>query len=50
MEIQQATWWGERASAFIEDHKDRPWFLNLNAVDPHPPFFPPKEFLGPVRP
>lgn len=45
MELQQSTWWAERASAFIEAQKDSPWFLNLNAVDPHPPFFPPKEFL-----
>lgn len=45
MEIQQSTWWAERACAFIETNEDRPWFLNLNAVDPHPPFFPPKEFL-----
>ncbi|WBU60893.1 sulfatase family protein [Paracoccus albus] len=45
MEMQQATWWGERATAFIEKKHDAPWFMNLNAVDPHPPFFPPKEFL-----
>ena len=45
MEVQQSTWWAERASRFIEDHRDGPWFLNLNPVDPHPPFFPPKEFL-----
>jgi arylsulfatase A-like enzyme len=45
MEIQQSTWWAERASAFNETHTGKPWFLNLNAVDPHPPFFPPKEFL-----
>lgn len=50
MALQQSTWWAERASAFIEEHKDGPWFLNLNAVDPHPPFFPPQEFLDRYKP
>ena len=45
MEIQQSTWWAERASEFIRSNAGGPWFLNLNAVDPHPPFFPPQEFL-----
>jgi arylsulfatase len=50
MEIQQATWWGEEATDFVEKDHDKPWFLNLNAVDPHPPFYPPKEFLDKYRP
>ncbi|MBT4638806.1 MAG: sulfatase-like hydrolase/transferase [Deltaproteobacteria bacterium] len=50
LENQQATWWAERAIQFIERDHDSPWFLNLNAVDPHPPFFPPKEFLDKYDP
>ena len=50
MAVQQATWWAERATRFIEDHRDGPWFLNLNPVDPHPPFFPPQEFLDRYAP
>ncbi len=50
LKIQQSTWWAERASDFISANKDGPWFLNLNAVDPHPPFFPPKEFLDRYSP
>ncbi|MBE3638104.1 sulfatase family protein [Mangrovicoccus algicola] len=45
MALQQSTWWAERASAFIRNNRGAPWILNLNAVDPHPPFFPPREFL-----
>jgi arylsulfatase len=49
LDLQQATWWAEVAVDFVLRKHDAPWFLNLNAVDPHPPFFPPPEFLDRYR-
>lgn len=45
-EFHQTTWTTERALEFLEEAAgiDKPWMLNLNPYDPHPPFIPPKEF------
>ena len=45
-EFHQTTWASECAIDFINNHagSDRPWLLNLNVYDPHPPFIPPKSY------
>lgn len=43
-ELHQTTWASERAIEFITEKHDRPWLLNINIYDPHPPFIPPKEY------
>lgn len=44
-ELHQTTWATTRAIEFLSgDRGDRPWMLNLNIYDPHPPFIPPKEY------
>lgn len=45
-DVHQTTWALERASDFIGRNRDRPWFLNMNLFDPHPPFDPPVEYLA----
>jgi arylsulfatase A-like enzyme len=45
-EFHQTTWAGERARAFIESHRDKPWLLSMNLYDPHPPFDPPPEYFS----
>lgn len=45
-EHHQTTWAQQRAERFIEDHRDRPWFLSINLFDPHPPFDPPAEYMA----
>ncbi len=45
-EYQHTTWARVRACKFIEDNKDKPWFLSVNLFDPHPPFYPPQRYLN----
>ena len=42
----QTTWTTECALEFLDEAADlgKPWMLNLNPYDPHPPFIPPKEY------
>ncbi|NND95928.1 MAG: sulfatase-like hydrolase/transferase [Pirellulaceae bacterium] len=42
--MHQTTWASECAIDFIDAQgtSDRPWLLNVNIYDPHPPFIPPK--------
>ena len=45
-EYHQTTWATECALEFIERQQERakPWLLNINIYDPHPPFIPPKSY------
>ncbi len=44
-EFHQTTWASESAIDYIrQDHSGKPWLLNINIYDPHPPFIPPKEY------
>ncbi len=45
-EMHQTTWATECSIDFIsaERNPDRPWLLNVNIYDPHPPFIPPKVY------
>ena len=45
-EFHQTTWATERALEFLDeaDQIEKPWMLNINPYDPHPPFIPPKEY------
>ncbi len=44
-ELHQTTWASDCAIDFIsQDHSGKPWLLNINVYDPHPPFIPPKEY------
>jgi len=43
-EFHQTTWASERAIEFIQRKRERPWLLNVNIYDPHPPFIPPKVY------
>lgn len=45
-EMHQTTWASDCAIEFITEKSkgDRPWLLNLNVYDPHPPFIPPKAY------
>lgn len=44
-ELHQTTWASDCAMEFIRrNHHDRPWLLNVNIYDPHPPFIPPKSY------
>ena len=38
----------DRALAWLEPRRDRPFFLFLNYYDPHGPYEPPPEFLEPI--
>ncbi len=43
--FHQTTWATTRAIEFLsEERGDKPWMLNINVYDPHPPFTPPKEY------
>ena len=42
--FHQTTWASQRAIEFLEQPHDRPWLLNVNIYDPHPPFIPPKVY------
>ena len=45
--LHQTRWCTERAIEFIEQERpdDQPWFLSVNAFDPHAPFDPPWEYF-----
>jgi len=43
-ELHQTTWGTDRSIEFIEEKRERPWFLSVNVYDPHPPFNPPKQY------
>ena len=43
-EMHQTTWATERAIEFLDTTDDRPWMLNINIYDPHPPFIPPRSY------
>ena len=44
-ELHQTTWASDCAIDYIsQDHGGKPWLLNINVYDPHPPFIPPKEY------
>lgn len=45
-EFHQTTWTTERALEFLDEAaaQEKPWMLNLNPYDPHPPFIPPRAY------
>jgi arylsulfatase len=43
-EFHQTTWASDRAIDFIGRDHGKPWMLNINVYDPHPPFVPPKSY------
>lgn len=44
-EFHQTTWASDRAIEFLQaPHDGRPWLLNINVYDPHPPFIPPRVY------
>lgn len=44
-ELHQTTWATTRAIEFIDEDRDgKPWMLNINVYDPHPPFIPPRSY------
>ena len=45
-QTQLTTWYTERSVAFIEKHKDRPFFLYLAHNAPHVPLFVSEKFRG----
>jgi len=51
-EFHQTTWASERAIEFITAGRPagKPWLLNLNVYDPHPPFIPPKVYADKFDP
>ena len=49
-ELHQTTWGSERSIEFIRQDHDRPWLLNVNVYDPHPPFIPPRSYAEQFNP
>lgn len=49
-ELHQTKWASDRAIEFIGREHDRPWLLNINVYDPHPPFIPPKSYADKFDP
>lgn len=49
-EFHQTTWASERSIEFIRQERDRPWLLNVNPYDPHPPFVPPRSYADQFDP
>lgn len=49
-ELHQTTWCTEMAIRFINEIRNGPWMLSINPFAPHPPMFPPKEFLDQYDP
>lgn len=51
-EFHQTTWATERALEFFAEAEKigKPWMLNINPYDPHPPFVPPKEYADKFDP
>lgn len=49
-EYHQTTWASDCAIDYISQEHDRPWMLNINIYDPHPPFIPPEEYQKKFNP
>lgn len=50
-EFHQTTWASDCAIEFInQQSNERPWLLNMNIYDPHPPFIPPKSYADQFDP
>lgn len=49
-EFHQTKWASDRAIEFIGRDHQKPWMLNINVYDPHPPFEPPKSYADQVDP
>jgi len=49
-QYHQTKWASDCAIDFISQEHDKPWMLNVNVYDPHPPFNPPKEYDEGFRP
>ena len=43
-EYHQTKWASDCAVDFVSEKRDKPWLLNINVYDPHPPFVPPAEY------
>ncbi|MCH7919152.1 MAG: sulfatase-like hydrolase/transferase [Planctomycetes bacterium] len=43
-EFHQTRWASDRAIDFIARDHGKPWLLNINVYDPHPPFVPPRAY------
>ena len=44
-QFHQTKWASNCAIDFLTKDHDKPWMLNINVYDPHPPFIPPEEYL-----
>ena len=49
-ELHQTTWASDCALEFIGQEHTKPWLLNVNIYDPHPPFIPPKSYADQFDP
>jgi arylsulfatase len=51
-EFHQTTWATECALEFLDQAATvgKPWMLNINPYDPHPPFVPPREYADRFNP
>ena len=49
-ELHQTTWGSEKSIEFIRQKHDRPWLLNVNIYDPHPPVIPPRAYADKFDP
>lgn len=49
-ELHQTTWCSEMAIRFITEDRDQPWLLSVNPFAPHPPFYPPQDYLDRYNP
>lgn len=49
-ELHQTTWCSEMAIRFVTENRNQPWLLSVNPFAPHPPFFPPQEYLNRYNP
>ena len=43
-EFHQTKWASDCAIDYISQDHGKPWMLNINVYDPHPPFIPPEEY------
>ncbi len=44
-DLQQSRWINDMALRFVEEPREGPWLLSINAFEPHSPYKPPKEYL-----
>lgn len=49
-EFHQTKWASDCAIDFIEQEHGKPWMLNINVYDPHPPFIPPDSYAQQFSP